>query len=389
MKILYLLSGISSPAGWGTEYIQNLIVALAKKGASSTIISPLLLHSKKNWKEWSKRQDDLYGVRIIVIGTPNWLKQKPILHLVIANVLSTFAAMRLLSQGDYDLVHEFSSVPLVLFRSLIFKLIFKTPTVFTLSVYNNTFLGNFRWFRLLDLAKYYVIPAKEIVDEFLRIGIAPGKIVYIPPGIKLALFTKQGEKSAARKKLSLPQNKFILTYYGTLTKEKGVIDIVNAYLGLEQRIKDDILVLLSVIWRGSPEHQEIKDYILSLKQKNIKLLERYVDIPSLIRSSDAVILPQQTGNGTTIPPISVIETLAAGKMLIATDIIGNREIVGPDRGLLVPPKNPVRLAQAIRAVYKKRGSLRKSVKENNKTITRFQLNMVAKQYLRLYSQTYT
>jgi len=386
MKTLYLLSGISSPAGWGTEYIQNLIVALSSKGVNATIISPILLHTNKDWKEWAKKQLDAYGVRIIAINTPNWLKRKPFLHLVIANILSTLTVIKLLIREDYDLIHEFSSVPpVVLFRSLIFKLIFNKPTIFTLSVYNSSFLGSFRWFKLLNFAKYYVIPSEEIIATLLKIGISADKVRYVPPGLNLDLFMKERSLLQEREKLYLPKNKFILTYYGTLTKEKGVMDILHAYLSLEEEIGNKIQLLLCVIWRGSQEHKKNKKYILSLKHENVRLLEGYVDIPGLIWASDAVVLPQQTGCGTTIPPISVIEVLSAGKTLIATNIIGNRELITNDLGVLVPPKNSIKLADAIRKIYKKR-DIGKMIGGHIKLISRFQLETVAKKYMSLYSR---
>lgn len=388
MKVLYLVSGISSPAGWGTEYIQNLIVTLSRRGVNATIVTPLLLHSNKDWRDWSKKQYDIYGIRIIIINTPSWLKRRPILHLMIANVLSILAVIRLLKKEHYDVIHEFSSSPIILFRSLLFKLMFNMPTIFTLSVYNNSFLGNFKWFKILNFAKYYVVPSKEIMSILLKIGIPAQKIFFIPPGVKIDVFIKKRNQSEEREKLSLPKKKFILTYYGTLTKEKGAMDLIHAYQSLEQDVRDNIHLVLCVVWRGSSEHSEIKSYIVSLKQKSITLLERFVDIRGLIWASDAVILPQQTGSGTTIPPISVIETLAAGKMLIATDIIGNREIINADCGILVPPKNPVRLSQAIKKVFKKRNLLGKYIMQNSRTIGKFRLNTVAKQYLSLYHLTF-
>lgn len=385
MKVLYLVSGISSPAGWGTEYIQNLIVTLSKKGINPTIISPILLHSNKDWKEWSKKQYDIHRIRIITVNTPNWLKQKPLLHLAITNILSTAAAIRLLTKERCDLIHEFSSAPAILFRSFIFKLLFRTPTIFTLSLYNSTFLGKFFWFKIFNFAKYYTISSREISNMILKIGVIPKKVFYIPPGINLSMFAKRRNKSKERKKLSLPQEKFILTYYGTLTQEKGVLDMLNAYMSLEQELKDAMQLLLCVVWRGSSEHEEIKRHIFSLKQKNILLLESYIDIPSLIWASDAIILPQQTGSGTTIPPISIIEVLAANKILIATDIIGNREIISSG-GLLVPPKSPVQLAHVMKLVYTKRHLLKRSIPENSKAMAKFNLDIVAEQYFSLYSK---
>jgi glycosyltransferase involved in cell wall biosynthesis len=376
MKGLYLLSGISSPAGWGTEFIQNLVVSLSKKGVKATIISPLLEHSNRDWRQWVKKQEKRHGVRIVIVGTPGWLKKRRILHLGAANLLSTLAALKLLSRENYDFIHEFSSVPLILLRSLLFKLVFKIPTIFTLSVYNRTFLGKFKWFKIFDFARYYVVPVEELEDAFLKLGIEPEKIFQIPPGINLEPF----KKKAGRLK-NLPQDKFILTYYGTLTREKGVTDLLEAYMSLNQSLRSRVVLLLAVIWRGSPDHQKIKKMIFSLRQKNIKLWEKYFEIPTLLASSDAVVLPQRTGHGTTIPPISLIEALASGKPIIATNIIGSREVIKSGAGYLVSPDNHRDLSRAIKKVCTSCSGSREKP-----ALSRFKLSRVVDQYFKLYSK---
>ncbi len=52
-------------------------------------------------------------------------------------------------------------------------------------------------------------------------------------------------------------------------------------------------------------------------------------------------------------PYIVLEAIAAGKTLIATDVGGNSEILGPLRDRLIPPDQPLALAEAMRAALKR------------------------------------
>ena len=48
-------------------------------------------------------------------------------------------------------------------------------------------------------------------------------------------------------------------------------------------------------------------------------------------------------------PFSLIEAFAAGKQVIATDVVGNKELIQKmKQGTLVEPNNPNKLAEAIK-----------------------------------------
>jgi glycosyltransferase involved in cell wall biosynthesis len=71
------------------------------------------------------------------------------------------------------------------------------------------------------------------------------------------------------------------------------------------------------------------------------------DIPSVLSSLDLVVLPTTMDFEGT--PVALIEAQAAGRAVVATDVGGVAEVVRPgETGLLVPPKDPAALADAIR-----------------------------------------
>ncbi|CAA9543728.1 MAG: hypothetical protein AVDCRST_MAG73-2196 [uncultured Thermomicrobiales bacterium] len=70
------------------------------------------------------------------------------------------------------------------------------------------------------------------------------------------------------------------------------------------------------------------------------------DLPAVHRAADFLVLPSET-RGEAFGMV-LIEALASGRPVIATDLPGVRSVVAPNQdGLLVPPANPAALAAAI------------------------------------------
>lgn len=384
MKILYLVSGIGPPAGWGTEFIQDLIFELSKKGINATIVNPIYKHTHPSWNTWAKGIEKKYKVRMVPLEAPAWIKERLLLHFALTPLFVTWAVIKLLRSQKFDLIHEFSSTPPILLRSLVFKVFFCTPTIFTLSVYNNTILGKLFWIKLFDFAQTYFLPSRDIVDAVKSLGIQDRKIVYCPPGTNLDQFHETISPANARKKLQLPTGKFIFSYFGSLTKEKGVLDLVEAARLIRKDMRQKILIVLFAIWKGSGQHKKIREKIQSLKLPHLKLIEKYINIPTLLAASDVIILPQQTGHGTTIPPISILETLAAGKSIIATNIIGVKELINNKNGILVPPNNSNSLRKAIEKIH------RRGIQENNNAllIKQYDIKRSIKLHFEVYKKLY-
>jgi glycosyltransferase involved in cell wall biosynthesis len=75
----------------------------------------------------------------------------------------------------------------------------------------------------------------------------------------------------------------------------------------------------------------------------VVLLGHRTDIPSLLARSDAFLLCS-TAEGLSN---AIIEAMAARLPVIATRVGGNPELIDGKRGLLVPPRDPAALADAV------------------------------------------
>jgi len=78
----------------------------------------------------------------------------------------------------------------------------------------------------------------------------------------------------------------------------------------------------------------------------VEWLGRRDDVPAILARSHVFCLPSAYGEGL---PKCLLEAMAAGLPIVSTDIPGCRDAVRPDvNGLLVPPRDPVALAAALR-----------------------------------------
>lgn len=383
MKILYLVSGIGPPAGWGTEFIQEIIFEVSKSGIDTTVINPIYKHTDKKWSSWTKEQEKKYNIKIISIEVPIFIKNNLYLHFAITPIIVTWQSIKLLQKEKFDIIHEFSSSPFILIRSLIIKILFGTTTVFTLSVLNNTILGRFFWFKIFDFAKVYCIPSEEVIKSLQSSGIKSKKIKLIRPFVDVEKFAQTTRQDQAKKKLNLPTDKYIISYFGSLTAEKGIEDLLIAVDLLPSVIKSKIQVCIWAIWKGSNQHKKIVEKIKSTNTQHIKLYEKYANIPAVLSASDLLIFPQQSGHGATIPQISIIETLAANKRLIAMNILGNRDIFKDTDKVLVNPKNPRALSEKLTEIIQKD----KHPTNLKIELSDFKLKKVVENYIKIYNET--
>jgi glycosyltransferase involved in cell wall biosynthesis len=101
----------------------------------------------------------------------------------------------------------------------------------------------------------------------------------------------------------------------------------------------------ALIVGDGPERQEIESAVHALGLETaVRLCGPRRDIPDLLARCDVFALSSRSEGG----PISVLEAMAAGLPVVASDVGGVGEIVVDQQtGLLVPPGDPDALAAAL------------------------------------------
>jgi glycosyltransferase involved in cell wall biosynthesis len=188
-------------------------------------------------------------------------------------------------------------------------------------------------------------------------------------------FSFMGEKFGARlrtvwntsdlapgRKRAPPKSQLRLIYLSNLIVEKGYQDCVDAMPHLLRLLPDTKinLVLAGTYILGNDNYRNVTDMEEAL-EKQIRYLELEDTVSlvgsiherqkqKLIDSSHIHVLPTYYQNEGQ--PITLIEALAAGLPSITTSWRGIGEIVkNNETGLIVPPKDPIAIAEAIAALY--------------------------------------
>jgi phosphatidylinositol alpha-mannosyltransferase len=184
------------------------------------------------------------------------------------------------------------------------------------------------------------------VSEVARDSIAryfPGDYRIIPNGIDLSRFHPD----------LLPLEKFRdrgpnILFVGRFDPRKGLRYLLQAFPYVLRRFPTARLIVV-----GQGMLKNIYRYFTDSEAKDSISFEGFVPndmLPRYYASCDIFVSP---ATGRESFGIVLLEAMATGKAIVATKIAGYRTVVTANReALLVPPKNPRRLAAAIIRILK-------------------------------------
>ncbi len=230
---------------------------------------------------------------------------------------------------------------------------YKKPFIVT---QHNTFIDYKSWLNTLehlnDLtigksvlkhADRILTVSKETMKYVLRLGADKAKTSVMYNGVDTNCFhpVKKGE---SRKKLGLHKKRKIIFSVRRLVYKNGIDTLIeSAYLVA----RNNPNVLFDVAGKG-PSRKLIEDRIKELGiEDNIKLTGFVPDelLPVYYNAADYFVLPSASGEGL---PLVLFEAMACGLPVIATTVGGTPEIISHMKnGVLVPPRNPEAMAEAL------------------------------------------
>jgi len=105
------------------------------------------------------------------------------------------------------------------------------------------------------------------------------------------------------------------------------------------------------------------------------------DVPAVLASLDLTVVPSDSESLSNV----ILESMAAGIPVVATQVGGNRELVSPERGILIPPADMDALANAALRLLEDKGQ-RQQLGSNARQFVsaNFSLESVTRQYQELY-----
>jgi glycosyltransferase involved in cell wall biosynthesis len=170
------------------------------------------------------------------------------------------------------------------------------------------------------------------------------RVVPIPNGVDPCRFRPGGIDLEVRRRHGLPERGVVALFVGAMDQAhhfKGVPTLLRALAGLP-----DVSAILVGTGELVPSYQRLA---VELGLGRRLVFAGRVDkdaLPAYYRAADLLVLPSETA-GEAFGMV-LLEAMACGRAVVASDLPGVRSVVSHGRdGLLVPPRNVDALAAAI------------------------------------------
>lgn len=187
-------------------------------------------------------------------------------------------------------------------------------------------------------------------EFFLRNGLVQQRQIVLVrgAGVDTSEFADSavGLESRARllTELRIPSGAVVVATVCRMLRTKGVEDFIEASELVCKSHPNVIFMLIGDAERGNPLSLS-EAYLRSRAGDRLRWLGWRVDVRDLLSVCDIVVLLTRHREGV---PGSLLEAMAMGKALVATDVPGCRETVEQGvNGYLVPPRAPTRAAEVI------------------------------------------
>lgn len=197
------------------------------------------------------------------------------------------------------------------------------------------------------------------------------KIVKVNNGVDLR---KYQISNANKQYVDICENMFVVTMVARFETQKDQETLIRAICKLP------VSIMLVLVGEGS-KISEAKDLVSSLCiEKRVLFLGFRQDIPHILALSDVIVLSSHwEGFG-----LSVVEGMAAGKPVIASNVEGLREVVD-DYGLLFNVGDDLTLSKHILKCYQDKEFYVSLVDKSKIRAKDFDIRNTCANYLRVYS----
>lgn len=380
MKIGFFTDLFYPFIGGGEAYLINLETRLVKKGIEVIHLTTQLPETKSF---------EIYeGIKIfrVPVFTKNFMKGRFIFPFL------SFLKSRVLR--DVDLIHV-TTYPASVTGWLIGKF-FNKPTV----LFCHEFFRDFwKYMRTNLLFKkfypvvedyigrcpydWFICPSKFSKGTMVDAGVPKGKITIAYHGID-PIFNPNVNGKGLRKKLKL-ENKLVFGFSGRLSDfgQKGIPYLLEATKLVVNELPNAVLVL------GGSGFEKVQPLIEKLKLKNYVVyvgVRPFKEVPKFYAMCDIVV-------GASIAEgfgFMYAEASRCGKAVVATNTGSIPEIIINNKtGILVPPRDPKSLAEAIIELLTNTEKARKMGKRGSKYTKKFTWENSVKKHLEVYKRLIT
>jgi glycosyltransferase involved in cell wall biosynthesis len=334
---------VTKSTGGVASYIRALVHGLDQKKFSITVAC-----LSENGKEFSAELRQIDGVQAFSMAM-NRYKINPFTDARVA-----YELFRHIRNGQYDLIHAHASKPGFLARLSALGTsipVLYSPHNFAFHEGSNPMVA----VMVAQLERLAAIFTTRIIaiaqherDLALKYHVGNFSLYQIVhTGIDAGPFRVDVDVCGLKTDLGIPSEAPVVGVVGRLAVPKLPLDFLRAAKKIHTEMPD-----VHFVWVGSgPLAAAAKELTTSLGlDEVVHWLGERSDVPTLLRTFHCMVLPSKWEGF----PLVILEALAAGVPVVATDNLGAREIIENGRnGWLVPVGDTDALAQCVLSVLSK------------------------------------
>ena len=386
LKVLMVISQFYPIIGGAEKQAQLLARKLIEKDVEVQVVTGW-------WKLGTQRKEIIDGVPVFrnfcfwgIFGIKGLRPFGVLIYMV------TLALYLFIHRREYDLIHVHQVLYPAFLSVFVGKRILRKPVIAKIGCTGMTSdlinikrfpLGNFQLSYITKHLDCLVATNQEGIDEFRAIGYSNKRIQYIPNGVSLSL----------PKRIRF-YNNITVILAARLDYQKGIDILLRAWAEI---LKAEHKVKLLILGYG-PLEKELKQLASSLNiNKFVDFIGLVSDPENYLKKSDIFILPSRAEGMSN----ALLEAMCIGLACIATNIDGNKELIGNwnddnhiipegrflivNRGILVNPDDVKGLSEAILYLIRNERVREELGKRARKFIQKnYSIDLVANKYISLY-----
>lgn len=148
--------------------------------------------------------------------------------------------------------------------------------------------------------------------------------------------------AALRRQLGIPERALVILFVGRLTRDKGIPELMEAFLQLDKQFPEVRLLLAGCFEKEDPLPADIRRQLA--RHPHIIFAGPVQDTPSFYAAADIVVLPSHREGLPTV----VLEAQAAGRPVVGAQATGIVDVVTDgETGLLFPVGDVAALTRAL------------------------------------------
>ena len=287
---------------------------------------------------------DIDGVKVETAFAPNIKGLRGMFFFI----FSFFKLIGMVRRFNIDLIHAHFLLPPGLIGVCVGSLLGKKTAVTAhgsdlMIQAKNPILRNLIKF-VLKKADYVVVVNQTLKEKALELGINPDKVYITPNAVDVEKFNPKNTELPSD--VNINSDKPSMLFVGNLVFQKGVKYLLEA----KKLMKNDaeLLIVGDGPLRTELEMKVQKDHI-----PDVVFAGARRDVDQIMPSADVFVLPSISEGF----PITILEAMASGLPVVATNAGGISEVMNKDVGIMVHPANPTELASALDKILENKTSM--------------------------------